>query len=182
MTGTRVLLLAALALSVVTSAGAFTAVDADRRASVTVVDDENAYLGLVENRTIATAGGEVDAPESQEVNTFAQDGAVGTIFDVTNQFSTTLTRVDASAEAASDDVELTVEADHTPSSLGVGERGTVRARIECSGAGPVTTTVDVTVTVTGASVAAERVDKEVTVTCVPPGESAAAGTPTPTGS
>lgn len=150
----RRIALVVLALATVavfaTGAFGFTSVSAERGVSVAVVDDENAFLGLPNEPSVTC-----------EVADDTETGCTVALVDVTNQFSTALT--DVSASATDDEVSLS-----TPGEIGVGETETIRGTVTCDpDEGEQTTrTYELTVSVDGEDVSATKYDKAVTVTCV----------------
>jgi hypothetical protein len=142
--------LAALALLVVTGTGGLSTVTADRTAEVAVVPDDRAYLGVqTTDRSLVTG-----------------THAVG-IVDLRNRFGADLTDVDVTLRGDDATPPLVVQDVDEPGSLGSGHSDTVTATVACD-AGNTTTTETWTVSVTasgdGVSVALER---PITVTCEP---------------
>lgn len=101
-------LLAFLAVaSLAFGVGSFSAVDANRQVSVTVVDDSEAYLGI-------TGGGSIET-----------EGGTTTLYTITNQFPVT---IDVAASAANEDVTVSGIQDLQP-----GESADLTAEIDCTG-------------------------------------------------
>lgn len=147
---------ALLALAVVvllaTSTGAYSST-ADRSATVDVVSDPDAYLGITTEQTAATSGEEF------------------TLFELTNRFGTDLDTLDVTVAENGDD--LTLEVTGAPSQLADGSSGSVEANVTCDAdaSEPVTVRIeasgedvhvtkwkDVTVDCTAVQVSATRTD------------------------
>jgi len=140
--------LAAVAL-LATGAFGFTNVSAERGVSVAVVDDESAFLGLPNDPAVTC-----------EVADDTETGCTVALVDVTNQFSTALTDVSATADGG-----LSLS---TPDDIGVGEAGTISGTVACDPDEDeeTTRTYDLAISVDGDGVSATKYDKEVTVSCI----------------
>lgn len=142
--------LAVLAVLVVTSTGGLSTMTADRTAEVAVVPDDRAYLGVQTTDQSLAAG-------TREV----------AIVDLRNRLGADLTDVDVTVRGDDATPPLVVQGPDEPGSLGSGHGETVTATVACN-AGNTTTTETWTVSVTasgdGVSV---TLDRPVTVTCEP---------------
>lgn len=137
--------LAVASLTAVVGSGAFSSVSAERGVYVSVVDDEDAYLGL--------SWHELDRCGEQDFVT------------VQNRFATPLLDVDVAVEQT-DRLDATVS--NVPDHLGVGESATVRIRLEPENADEVDDrSVAVRIETHGPSATVEVDQRERTVTNCP---------------
>lgn len=149
-----------LVLSATIGTAGFTSGTLEREIQVAVESGDDAYLGI-ESHAVTAEPGHSTAPVLTLRNNFAGNVRL---------------RVDANVDTPSDGRPPKILTLTPPSIVGVGETGTVHARVVCGGTER-SETVAITATVTGPDVET-TVTREVTVTCsgappdrAPPGNS-----------
>lgn len=127
------ILLALATLFCIVAAGGFNTAEADRGLTVTVVDDENAYLGYETSDVVADG---------------LNDTATVTLIELTNRLPHGLTAVETTVEEG--DAALSVDATDI-GSIEPGETVAITGEVDCSAE----TTSEVTVSVTASGDAVE---------------------------
>lgn len=149
------LLLGTLALvGTAVSTGGFSVVSADRQVDVSTAPDSQAFLGVETHDQTLRAGTNEDTP----------------LVTLGNQFGVPLTDVEVTVAGSAPPptvVDTSAKPVDVPSSLGVGESGTVTASVVCGGSQSGVLTVDIYAAGRGVSVTMERT---VRVDCLPPAE------------